>query len=374
MRCRTRFIEMLLLSSLLVAPAAPALAQRAYVTDSTGDTVTVIDTAASPPAVIGSPITVGTHPLLIAVTPDGSTLYVTNFGGNSVSVVDVRPATPKIVTTIPVDHTPAGIAVSPDGTRAYVTYGTTFAVIDATAKPPAIVTSATVGTGEIAISPDGTTAYVAQFGAGTVTSIDLTTTPPTVSTSPVSVGSEPIGIAISPDSSRLYVVNANGTASGTVSVLDATVTPPAVIRTITLGTIGPSEIAVARDGNTVYTGGNAFNVVDVAVNPPTVSAVTVGSGPEGIAVTPDGAAIYVANLVGKSVSVVDAATNAVTQTITVPGEPYGIAIGAIPPPPPPPPEDSAALATPTLGMPALALLALMLLAAAALARRERRSR
>jgi len=61
-----------------------------------------------------------------------------------------------------------------------------------------------------------------------------------------------------------------------------------------------------------------------AVNANTVTAtVTVGSGPSGVAVTPNGAYAYVANYASGSVSVLSTATNTVTATVTVVSKPTG---------------------------------------------------
>jgi DNA-binding beta-propeller fold protein YncE len=49
--------------------------------------VSVIDTATNSYPV-GSPINVGDFPTGVAVTPDGSRVYVTNLDGNTVSVID----------------------------------------------------------------------------------------------------------------------------------------------------------------------------------------------------------------------------------------------------------------------------------------------
>src|SRR6516225_7354908 len=77
--------------------AASARAQNAYITnegeDEASNTVSVIDTATN--QVVGSPITVGANPLGVAVTPDGSNVYVTNTSPNTVSVIDT--ATNQVV-------------------------------------------------------------------------------------------------------------------------------------------------------------------------------------------------------------------------------------------------------------------------------------
>ena len=67
--------------------SAQALAQNAYITNAGDNTVSVIDTAAN--TVIGSPIPVGARPIGVAVTPDGSKVYITNSSqfANTVSVI-----------------------------------------------------------------------------------------------------------------------------------------------------------------------------------------------------------------------------------------------------------------------------------------------
>ncbi len=74
----------------------------------------------------GTPIRVGSGPWGIAITPDGKTAYVANYGanggGNTVTPIDV--ATGRAGTPIRVGDGPVAIAITPDGTTAYVTnYG-----------------------------------------------------------------------------------------------------------------------------------------------------------------------------------------------------------------------------------------------------------
>lgn len=57
-------------------------------------------------------------------------------------------------------------------------------------------------------------------------------------------------------------------------------------------------------------------------------AISVGQSPSGIGVTPDGATVYVTNLDGGTLSVIDAATNVVTKTVAVGIHPNGLAITA----------------------------------------------
>ncbi|MFD5428331.1 beta-propeller fold lactonase family protein, partial [Streptomyces sp. NPDC127084] len=132
-------------------------------------------------------------PQVVAVSPDGTRAYVTNLSSNSVSVIDT--ATNTVSATIAAVGTPFGVAVSPDGTRIYVTNvgANTVSVID-TATNTVIATVA-VGTEPfgVAVTPDGTRAYVTNGNATTVSVID-TATNTVIAT--VAVGTDPLGVAI----------------------------------------------------------------------------------------------------------------------------------------------------------------------------------
>ncbi|TMI71035.1 MAG: YncE family protein [Bacillati bacterium ANGP1] len=71
--------------------------------------------------------------------------------------------------------------------------------------------------------------------------------------------------------------------------------------------------------------GGGVSVIDTASN--TVAAtVQAGIGPQGVAITPNGAFAYVANFTSNDVSVIDTATNTVVATVPVGAGPWGVAI------------------------------------------------
>ena len=87
---------------------------------SDGTTVTPIDTATD---TAGTPITVGSEPSSVGITPDGRTAYVVNLASNSVTPIDI--ATNSAGSPITLNATLTGtpgyqIAITPDGTTAYV--------------------------------------------------------------------------------------------------------------------------------------------------------------------------------------------------------------------------------------------------------------
>jgi YVTN family beta-propeller protein len=321
---------------LLIASAAHA-APFAYISNSGSNTVSVIDVAT---ITVTATVTVGSFPVGVAVTPDGSRVYVNNDIG-TVSVIDTATNT-VIGSPIPVGTDPHGIAITPDGSRAYVTNladGNVSVISTATNTVIDTVTVGGVGSlpQGVAVSPDGFRVYVANYGDNSVSVISTVTN--TV-TGTVAVGFRPFGVAVSPDGSKLYVAAyGSGITNGNVAIVNTT--NNAVIGSpITVG-IGPDGIAVTTNGARVYVANflsNTVSVIDTTTHTVIGSPIAVGINPVGIAVSPDGARVYVANFGSNTVSVISTATNTVVGSpIAVGNSPYAFGLFITPAPPPPAP-------------------------------------
>jgi len=85
-------------------------------------------------------------------------------------------------------------------------------------------------------------------------------------------------------------------------------------------------LAASPDQTQLYVStGNQVNVIDTASNT-VAQSVTVGNDALGIAVTPNGAFVYVANRADNTVSVIDAVSRTVATTITGIQNPFDVAI------------------------------------------------
>jgi YVTN family beta-propeller protein len=178
-------------------------------------------------------ITVGGRPHGIAISPDGNTLYTTNYYTDDISVVDLTLPEPAEISRIKVDpdadplipeqYQPNEAIVSPDGSRLYVTMikKAEVRVIDLVSE----TVIATVPTGGIGfledLNPSGTELYVADWGAPpdttgpgrTVTVISTSSLGgPAAIISHPSI-SRPHGIAFSPDGRFAFVTNENATGA-----------------------------------------------------------------------------------------------------------------------------------------------------------------
>ena len=130
--------------------------------------------------------------------------------------------------------------------------------------------------------------------------------------------------ANSPTTSKTYAYIANNLGN-TVSVIDTSNNN--VVAIVKVGS-GPIGVAVSPDGGRAYVtngGSNTVSVIDTSTNKVTAT-VKVGSSPNGITVIPDGEKVYVTNYGGNTVSVIDTSTYKVTATVNMRKSPFSVAV------------------------------------------------
>jgi YVTN family beta-propeller protein len=293
-----------------------------------------------------------------AVASDGKHVYA--FGPSTSELVlnisVINAANDEVVATIPLDGSLAGavafqnpttLAVTPDGSHLYVTTefcpfpdfachpeAAYFAVwsIDTATNQSALISTGKGIASWIAFSPDGqhtySTEYDPYYGLTQVMVVET-------GNSILFPENSRIGaIVITPDGKHLYVPYlSNADTLQYIAVIDTGTNT--VMQSVLVGP-GPdntplaSQITVAPDGKYVYvaTGNNDVGVIETATNT-IIKTVAVGSSCTGIAVTPDGAHVYVANQGSNSVSVIQTASNIVADTVLVARPSY---ISIVPPP------------------------------------------
>jgi YVTN family beta-propeller protein len=123
--------------------------RRAYVTVGQNGSpfVAVVDTVGN---AVTDVISVGSTPTLPAITPDGTRLYVPNYGSASVSVIDT--ATDRVVATLAVGNGPYAVAVSPDGGTAYVSNAISGSVSAINVMSNTVTATTAVGTMPAAVA------------------------------------------------------------------------------------------------------------------------------------------------------------------------------------------------------------------------------
>jgi YVTN family beta-propeller protein len=183
-----------------------------------------------------------------------------------------------------------------------------------------IRTIGTISVGIIALSSVSAFAEAPPAGASGKVDAGL---PKNAVLATVTVGAAPNAIAVSPDSTTVYIANAD---SNSVTVLDATQSTFPVKTTITAGG-DPQFLAITPNGNTLYVsnGVTAGTVSVVSTTSDTVLAtIGIGANPKGLAVTPNGKKLYVPygeNDEG-AIAVVNTTTNQIEATVKCGGAPY----------------------------------------------------
>lgn len=168
------------------------------------DNFSVIDTATNTATAAFSDG--GANPRSLAISPDGATAYVVNNFSKNLSVIDLETNTVTalidvgilvVIDGVGVVTAPYGVALTPDGSTAYITNDAGKVLVMDTATNTIASDTIDVGAegipGQLAITPDGAAAYVPNSRLGTVSVIDIATT--TVSAT-IDVGEDPWFVAI----------------------------------------------------------------------------------------------------------------------------------------------------------------------------------
>jgi len=104
----------------------------------------------------------------------------------------------------------------------------------------------------------------------------------------------------------------------------------ATIKSVSLerGEGKPMGVAVSPDGGRVYVANGRANTLSVldATSFDLIATIPVGKRPWGVTVSRDGTRIYTADGMSNAISVIDAALGKVIATITVGDRPWGIAL------------------------------------------------
>ncbi|MGD8330677.1 MAG: YncE family protein [Acidobacteriota bacterium] len=263
-----------------------------------------------------------------ALAQDG---YITLRDGRQVLVLD--PATPSDTTNrLNLVGRTGGVAVSPDGATTYVIEEANVRVIaGGVLDPTPIVLNGSPE--QLAVSPDGSKVYVTNFGNNAKVHIIDVAGGNAVSVINFNVGDGAWGIAMAATASGDFGYVTLGGFSSTANVVKVfDVSAGTIVATVPVG-VAPRGVAASPLGDRVYvanSSGDTVSVIDTATNA-VIATIPVGDAPQELTVSADGALVYVSLRVAGAVDVIDTSTNAVVDTIALGGageELYGISFSA----------------------------------------------
>ncbi len=338
-----------------------------YVTNTSGNNVSVIDADPSSGTFNTriATINMGSSPTYSSVV--GKRVYIVNGSSNNVKVIDADPTSGTfntVIATITVGTNPNFSSVV--GTKVYVTNQTTrnISIIDADPSSGAfntVIATSVVGSGPFYSAAAGTNVYVSSPGTGAMSVINalsntlLNVCAPnlrsiTSSTSDGTYGSgESINItanfseALGVGSKMRVTLNtgdvvdlttvSTSTLSGTYVVGSGDASPDLSVSSISSSSSFTSVVDGSSNTRTSFgvpsspdlTGDSYGNLGDnknIIIGSAPIS-ISVGTEPYQMATV--GSLVYVANQGSDNVKVINSVTNAVTATINVGSQPYGVA-------------------------------------------------
>jgi len=308
------------------------------------DTLSVIDLAANPPALLGRvqvPTSVVGPPSSVAITPDQSLALVTAgakidpvdpkrlTSDNRVSIVDLRARPPALIGQVEAGAGAAGISVTRDGRLALVANrneGTVsvFRIEGRTLrKLDTIVLGADSGPSHVAIAPDSRSALVTRDGDHTISLLAIDADKVTYTRQDLGTGLKPYAAVITPDGQAAVVTNL-GLGRGdndTISLIDLSLRPPRTVETYTVGPT-PEGVAVSSDGKliavVIMNGSNkpkespfyspVGRVLLFQMNRGSLTRVAdaaVGGWPQGAVFSADGRLLLVQGMTERSIAVLE---------------------------------------------------------------------
>lgn len=237
----------------------------------------------------------------------------------AVSLVSVGAiATPPVLAVhqgVETGAMPKGVTISPDGTRLYVTnYGQldrlnvtihdarTLARVGRIDVPGIVV--------ESAISPDGRTLYLSNFRRNSVQFVDVGSRQVTRE---IHVGSHPKILVLSRDGRRLFAANWNGRSVSEVDTATGRVT-----RTLAVGE-HPRGMALTRSGR-LYVANFSDHTIDVFDGPALDQHHRIRRVcriPRHLALSPDDRTLYISCFSESSLAAMDTVSERITHRVSV---------------------------------------------------------
>jgi YVTN family beta-propeller protein len=350
----TRYLLSLICLGAAALQAANTPANALLVLEKEQNTLVIVDPAS---LTIVARVPVGNNPHEVAVSDDGKTAYISNYGGATIAIVDLVAQKPLAPIDLGALRAPHGLVFA--GGKLYFT--AEGAKVVGRYDPSTQKIDWVMGTGQnrthmVIVSKDLKTVFTSNVSSATVSIIEQgaaqgpgrgpggpgapgTPGPPggrgpggpppgggapdwSITNIPVGRGSE--GFDLSPDGKDLWVANAQ---DKTISIID--VSSKKVVRTLP-STGSANRLKITPDGKYVFVSdlsGNDLLVVDAATRQEH-KRITLPASSEGLLMAPDGLHVYTTLNSRDAVAVIDLKTMTVAGEVKTGRGPDGLAWAA----------------------------------------------
>ncbi|HVF18290.1 MAG TPA: cytochrome D1 domain-containing protein, partial [Steroidobacteraceae bacterium] len=247
--------------------------------DLKADGLAVVDTASN---TVMRVIKAGSDPEQFDISPDGKRLFVANEDAATLSVIDIDRG--SAIASIPVGREPEGVGVTPNGQWVLVTNESDNSVSMVESSTLKVARSVRVGQRprDVAFTPDSQTAYVSGEFDASLYRIRVPQGEPVERVLQLRKEARPMAVVLDVSRNRLYLSTGRG---GTVAAID--VAAMKLLAEVKVGT-RPWGIALSRDGRWLYSANGPSNDVSV-VDTRSLQAVrriSAGLSPWGVVVGP----------------------------------------------------------------------------------------
>ena len=340
--------------------------RRLYVVCEASDSLVVVDTTTR---VVVDEIGVGNLPHGICLSPDGHTAYVSNRGDDTVSIID--PAAMAVVETVAVGDEPHGVVTDVDGTTLYVANAgsSDISVVDLKSRREIKRLAAARGAWGVSLAPGGDQVYVTAnlshfvpFRTPSRSEVTVIDTARQVVDNRVMIPEANLvqGVDVAPGGDFALV-----TLIRTKNLVPMTRVLQGWVITNGIGILSrdgrvdqllldepdnsfadPTDVVITPDGRFAFVSGGGVDevaVVDLERMQAVLEAadenerremlpnhfgvttefvrerIPVGRNPRGLAVSPDGRTVYVAEALDDAVAVIDVARREKVATIDLGG-------------------------------------------------------
>ena len=226
----------------------------------------------------------GSDPEQFDVSHDGKRLFIANEDSARVTVLDTSGG--AILGTIPVGHEPEGVRMSPNGKWVLVTSETdsTVSIIDSSSREVLKTVHVGLRPRDLAFTPDSKMAYVSGEGDASLSRVPIPSAEPVTRVLQLSQTARPMGVVFDSARKRIYVSTGRG---GAVAVVQEEGSGGRLLKEIPVGA-RPWGIALSRDGRQLYTANGPSNDVTIVDTSSlsVVKKVPVGKGPWSVVVGP----------------------------------------------------------------------------------------